>query len=325
MRSRGVVITYGDPCGVGPELLVRTLGQPRPPSSPVRAVGDRRLLEKAAHEAVGPVDAPTAERFLARLDDRFPLIASAPPATLTPGAWQEANVSSSLEALELAAGIALKEEAVLVTGPMDKRFFAAVGLAHGGHTEFLARFCGCTDEPLMWFDSPRLRVGLLTRHVPLADVPALVRPDRLARGVELARGFLARTRPSVTCPLAVAALDPHCGEWGTFARNDLQVRDWIEELQSRGVPVEGPFSADTLFSSGSLERFSGILCWYHDQGMIPVKLLAFATAVNVTLGLPLLRTSPAHGVAYDIAWQGTASPASTIKALSLALTLAPSS
>ncbi|MBM4353093.1 MAG: hypothetical protein FJ109_04745 [Deltaproteobacteria bacterium] len=317
----GVVITCGDPCGVGPELLVRVLGRRSLPASVVRVAAPPRLLERVALEVVAATDRRTAERFLGRLGTRFPLVPCPEPAIVRPGSWNEENVPSSLSALEAASGLALKEGAVLVTGPMDKRFFAAIGLRHGGHTEFLARFCGCPDEPLMWFDSQRVRVGLLTRHVPLSEVPALVRPERLARGVQLAEACVTRTSGSDTRPLAVAAVDPHCGEWGAIAPTDLQVRGWIDSLRARGSLVEGPFSADTLFSRRSLERYSGILCWYHDQGMIPVKLLAFEQAVNVTLGLPLARTSAAHGVAYDIAWQGLASPSSTLRALLFATQL----
>ena len=179
----------------------------------------------------------------------------------------------------------------------------------------------CDSEPLMWFASARLQVGLLTRHVPLSQVTPLVTRARLERGVELALRFLQRTGKAGTAPIAVAALDPHCGEWGVISPLDLEVQGWVRDLRDRGIPIDGPFSADTLFSPVSLRRFAGVLCWYHDQGMIPVKLLAFSDAVNVTLGLPLVRTSPAHGVAYDIAWKGIASPASTSRAVSLALAL----
>jgi 4-hydroxythreonine-4-phosphate dehydrogenase len=321
------VITCGDPCGVGPELFVRALGRSRVHPSgrstilPIWIVGSRELLERAALEVVAPTDPRTAHRFLERLGSRYLLVDCPAPARLTPGTWSEDNVGSCLSALERATELALLENAVLVTGPMDKRFFAAIGLPHAGHTEFLARFCRCPDEPLMWFDSVRVRVGLLTRHVPLGAVPSLVRRDLLERSASLALDFLARTHPTQGRPLAVAGLDPHCGEWGAISTIDLDVKGWIEAMRDRLIPIAGPFSADTLFAPSSLERYSGILCWYHDQGMIPVKLLAFSDAVNATLGLPLVRTSPAHGVAYDIAWKGQASPASTQRAISLALEL----
>ena len=125
----------------------------------------------------------------------------------------------------------------------------------------------------------------------------------------------AKNQSTTVRPIAVAAVDPHCGEWGAFSDVDLQVRAWIEDLAREGVPVTGPFAADTLFVPHRLVEFDAILCWYHDQGMIPIKLLRFASAVNVTLGLPILRVSPAHGVAYDIAWQGQADPGSFFAAL----------
>jgi len=203
-----------------------------------------------------------------------------------------------------------------VTGPLSKRCFLDNGVGPVGHTEFLAGIAGVSeDDVLMLFDARTLRVAALTRHVPLAEVPGLVRPGLVMDAAALVAGYLSRH--GVEAPrIALACLDPHCGEWGGLAGTDLSMKRSLAEI---GAGIHGPLAADTLFMPTNLTCFDAVLCWYHDQAMIPVKMAAFDAAANVTLGLPVLRTSPAHGPGYDIAGQGKADPGSMRRAVELAM------
>jgi len=277
------------------------------------------VVERVCELLVRTGQAGRVERFKRRLGKRLTVLSPGAGATMTRlGAWLPENrryVLASLEvALEQARGSAL------VTGPVDKRFFEGRREECVGHTEFLSRRLEAPD-PLMLFDAGRYLVALLTRHLPLARVADEVVEQRLRRAVELTRGYMGPRPDPAGRPMAVAGVDPHCGEWGRLAATDLTVRGWVEELRSEGHDLEGPFSADTLFRPGFWKRYSVVFCWYHDQGMIPVKLLSFHQAVNITLGLPLFRAGPAHGVGYDIAWTGQAGHGSMLRALNLALEL----
>ena len=237
-----------------------------------------------------------------------------------PGRWNPRNVESIEECITEALREAMATGGALVTGPVDKRFFAALGRGSLGHTEFLAELGG-GEEPVILFDAPDLRVAVLTRHIPLAAVAGRVTKELLEHGTRLVTRYVAAQEGlcfEELRPVAVAGLDPHCGEWGLLAETDVEVRGWAEELSADGLRLAGPFSADTVFLPASRASHSAVLCWYHDQGMVAVKLLAFDTAVNVTLGLPVVRTSPAHGVAYDIVGRGCASWRSMSRALTLA-------
>jgi 4-hydroxythreonine-4-phosphate dehydrogenase len=356
--------TTGDPCGVGPELLIRCLseGDLRPDGArPVGIAADEGLLVHTCRsmEALSPAFRRTARRFLRRLGNEIPLLQCASkPARLTPGRFSEGNAAYVRETLDGALAYAREAGGALVTGPVDKRFFAALGLPHAGHTEYLARLCNMREEPLMLFDAPALRVAVMTRHIPLAQVAAHLSIPRLRRAAILTAKFVSEAqlgfdnvmkgtstsglawqaeaplgpaeipepgRQRQAAPpqgaIAVAGLDPHCGEWGVFSKTDLRVKGWVEKLRREGLPLAGPYPADSLFLPVRRAEFSAFLCWYHDQGMLPVKLLAFEEAVNVTLGLNVLRTSPAHGVAYDLAGTGQARPGSFRRALRLALAL----
>jgi len=350
------VIVAGDPSGVGPELLIRVLGVPSPSVPAAHAsvpathasvpgvfpdltiVSDMGLLLRVGKALVGadPKAKSVVDRFFRRLERgqiRFEQT-TAKPRDAAPGRWSPAQATFVIESLDRSIDICRREGRRLVTGPSNKLAFASVGKICAGHTELLhVRLGG--GEPLMLFDSPRLRVGVMTRHIPLSQVTAAVSYPLLERSVALTCRYLDSVEGpgwSARGPLAIAGLDPHCGEWGAFSQVDSTVRAWVERLSASiaenalpepggeaSVPVVGPLPADTLFSPAKLDGFSAALCWYHDQGMIPVKLLAFDTAVNVTLGLPVQRFSPAHGPAYDIAWSGKALPGSFRRAVFLAL------
>ena len=308
MTPPTIECSLGDPCGVSAEVLVRSLVDVK--AGPVRVHAHADLLLGAAQNLTPGL----AEAFDA-LQGRAWI--AAPPAPLPEGAvptgcYHPAWGAYALRSLEAATRAALENNRALVTGPLSKHSFIDGRVGAVGHTEFLARASGIPeDDVLMLFDGDGLRIATLTRHIPLAAVPGRVHHDAVRRAARLVAGYLGEPDPRI----ALACLDPHCGEWGGLADTDLSLREALAAAEPR---VLGPMAADTLFLPGNLSRFDVILCWYHDQAMIPVKLVAFDTAVNVTLGLPILRTSPAHGPGYDIAGKGIADPGSMQRALTLA-------
>jgi 4-phospho-D-threonate 3-dehydrogenase / 4-phospho-D-erythronate 3-dehydrogenase len=211
--------------------------------------------------------------------------------------------------------------AAIATAPINKEAFAAAGLKWPGHTELLAHLTGARHVAMM-FHADVLRVVLATVHIPLSQVSASLTQDRLENTIELTASELPRF--GVSSPrLAVAGLNPHAGEHGLFGREEQDViRPAIVACRNRGVSVDGPFPADTLFTRATRGEFDAVIACYHDQGLIPVKLVAFGRAVNVTLGLSIIRTSVDHGTAFDIAGRGIADPSSLIEAVRLAARLA---
>jgi 4-hydroxythreonine-4-phosphate dehydrogenase len=317
-----VTLVAGDPAGIGPELTIRLLGAERLPAAGVTLVSDAGMLHAAgkALAGVSPEMERTVARFRGRLGREVGFVQTASRADVrVRGAWSDRNRDFVIEALKTGVRRCVSGRERLVTGPSDKRAFLGLGLKAAGHTEFLQAEVG-GDEPLMLFDAGRLRVAILTRHIPLSEVSGHVTFARLRRSAMLARAYVDRVEEAgweQERPIVVAALDPHCGEWGAISRMDLGVAGWVRRLGSRGVPVTGPVSGDALFARARLEH-AAVLSWYHDQGMIPIKMAAFGKAVNVTLGLSVERYSPAHGVAYDIAWKGAAEAGSFRRALLLA-------
>jgi 4-hydroxythreonine-4-phosphate dehydrogenase len=214
--------------------------------------------------------------------------------------------------------------AAIATAPVSKAAFAAAGFPWKGHTDLLAHLCGVSDVAMMFW-SERLRVVLATIHVPLADVPRLITQDRLQGVIRLTAASLPGF--GISAPrIGVAGLNPHAGEGGLLGTEDTAVlAPAVAAARARGIDVSGPFPADTLFVRAARGEFDVVVACYHDQGLVPVKLLAFGRAVNVTLGLPIIRTSVDHGTAFDIAGKGVADEGSLVEAILLAARLAVSS
>ena len=280
-------ITVGDPAGIGPEIAERAAGD-----AAVRAVCAPILY--GVRDGGEPVPV---------------------------GVLSAAAGRSAYDAVVAATGdaVAGRIDAV-ATAPINKAAWAMAGLPWRGHTELLAELTGARRVAMM-FHAERLRVVLATTHVPLAEVPRRLTRQRIEEVVGLAHDELPRfgcRRPR----LAVAGLNPHAGESGLLGEEDDRVvRPAVEACRARGIAVVGPEPADTLFVRALRGAFDAVIACYHDQGLIPVKLVAFGQAVNVTLGLPIVRTSVDHGTAYDIAGQGVADPSSMIAAVRLAATL----
>jgi 4-hydroxythreonine-4-phosphate dehydrogenase len=285
-----VGITVGDPAGIGPEIALK-------------AAADARVTAVCEPLLYGPRDPGDLDGFA-----RGRVSAEAGRAAYD-------AITAAVE--DAAAG---RIDAI-ATAPINKAAFAAAGVPWTGHTELLAHLTGASRVAMM-FHAEMLRVVLATVHVPLARVAAVLTQTRLEDTVDLAWTELPRF--GIAAPrLALAALNPHAGEDGLIGHEEREVlRPAVAACRERGIQVDGPFPADTVFVRAVRGEFDAVVACYHDQGLIPIKLLAFGDAVNVTLGLPIIRTSVDHGTAFDIAGRGTADPASMIAAVRLAARLA---
>ncbi len=306
-------ITTGDPAGVGPELIVRIADAFREDTAYV-IYGEEKTLAEACRLVGKPlkfrrIDAPScADAPGLYLIDMDISNVAIPEPSLTSG---KVAVAYLARATVDAVRGDLKG---LLTMPLSKFWARRAGLSCEGQTEYLAQASGVKRFAMMMF-SEKLRLVLLSTHVPLSEVPPLVRKDRIREKLALILDEYPKLfgkEPSV----GVLGLNPHSGEWGETGKEDVEeILPAVEEFREKGYPVEGPLAPDTAFLQR--ERYEVFLCMYHDQGLIPFKLLSFREGVNLTLGLPFPRTSPDHGTAYDIAWQGRADPTSALKALEL--------
>ena len=289
-RRPRIAITVGDPAGIGPEVSLKASADPR-----VQGAADVRLY--------GPTTDSDLAAFAA--------------GKVSADAGRSAYQTIERAVAEVQAGRA----DALVTAPINKEAFAEAGLPWRGHTELLAHLTGATQVAMM-FHSDVLRVVLATVHVPLAEVPALLTRNLVEATIRLAAAELPRfgfPEPR----LAMAGLNPHAGEHGLLGCEDEQVlRPAVEVCRRAGINVVGPLPADTLFVRATRGEYDAVVACYHDQGLIPAKLAAFGKTVNVTLGLPIIRTSVDHGTAFDIARQDVADPSSMAEAVLLAARLA---
>jgi 4-hydroxythreonine-4-phosphate dehydrogenase len=331
-----IAITLGDPAGIGPEVIVRAWCEPavhqicRPfvighPEILRRAI---RLVDSPAsvHEIESPVDTEPSTTRLDCLPVGGDEVLDVPLATIDARAGQAAYVAL-IEAIELAQAGAID---ALVTAPLHKAALHQAGHFYPGHTELLAERCGVRDFAMMLYlasgehvpGPAGLGVAHVTLHMALRDVFAHLTIDAVASKIELLRGMMLRLKGAEP-RLGVAALNPHGGEEGLFGDEERRIiRPAVERALSQGLHVEGPFPTDTLMARARNGEFDGVVAMYHDQGHIALKLLGMHRAVNVTLGLPIVRTSVAHGTAFDIAWQGRARPTSMLEAIRVAAILA---
>lgn len=315
-----LVLSMGDPAGIGPEIIAKSWERRETEGlSPFFAIGDPRAVARVWHgpmEAVAqPADVPAV---FARA---LPILAVPGAGDVTPGAPDMEGARSALQSLEIAAGLAVQGAAgALVTGPVSKAQLYRVGFTQPGQTEFVADRCGIArDNAVMMLAGPSLRVVPMTTHVALAQVPNLLTIDLvLAKARATVRG-LRRTFGIVEPRLAFAGLNPHAGESGEMGREEIEVLEpAIAILRAEGVDCAGPLAADTMFHPRARARYDAALCCYHDQALLPLKTLHFDEGVNVTLGLPIVRTSPDHGTAFAIAGQDAAEPGAMIAAIRMA-------
>ncbi|MGH6814942.1 MAG: 4-hydroxythreonine-4-phosphate dehydrogenase PdxA [Hyphomicrobiaceae bacterium] len=328
-----LALTMGDPAGIGPDITVLAwrdrLRLDLPPfvvfgDADVLAERARALGIAAAVKVVADVDNGVEE-----FRQSLPVVGIPTARPVVPGRADVANASAVIGAIDAAAdAVAREAAAALVTNPIAKSVLTAAGFAHRGHTDYLAHLAerlwpGCRYHPVMMLASPELRVVPLTVHLPLSAVPGAVTRSLILTTARILHDALRRDFAIPSPRIAVAGLNPHAGENGTIGREERDiVAPAIAELNGEGLAIAGPYSADALFHAAARRGYDVVLAMYHDQALIPLKTLAFDRGVNVTLGLPFVRTSPDHGTAFDIAGRGTASPASLIAALRLAAELA---
>jgi len=317
-RAPILAISLGDPAGIGPETLARALADPGAPDAFPVVYGARSLWARGC-EAAGVPDRLSTVRSardatgpsLVECDDVRPGEVPAGVATPRGGLAQARFLARAVD--EVLSGAADG----LVTAPVNKASLARAGFEFPGHTEYLQRRFGAA-RVVMMMAGERLRVALATTHLALRDVPAALDAGGVAETILLTASELER-RLGVAHPrLAVCGLNPHAGEEGRFGDEEKRVVvPAIEAARARGVRVDGPFAADGLFPRAVQAGFDAVVAMYHDQGLVPFKMAEFAAGVNVTLGLPKPRTSPDHGVAYDLAGRGTADHRPTLAALRL--------
>ena len=287
------------------------------------AVGGAHLLSAAARlrDIALPVEQVADLREASDVFGRALPVVGALDGDCTPGEPSRAGAEFALASLATAAHLATtRDAAALVTGPIAKTRLAEVGFDHPGQTEFVAAACGIAPaDAVMMLAGPQLRTVPITVHVALSDVPHMLTADLIVRRARIVAAALERDFGISQPRLAVAGLNPHAGEDGRFGTEEIAaIAPAIAALRDEGIDASGPHPADALFSPRARERYDAALCMYHDQALIPLKALDFDEGVNVTLGLPIVRTSPDHGTAFDIAGKGLADPGATIAAIRMA-------
>ncbi|WPZ04361.1 4-hydroxythreonine-4-phosphate dehydrogenase PdxA [Blastomonas marina] len=319
-----LALTLGDPAGIGPELaLAAWLQRDRHSLQPFFVCGGRRVLEEAAAHCglkvtIAAIDDPSATD--AQFDAALPVL-EGKDGHYGPGSPNEAGATIARASLEQGTRLAQDGRAgAVITGPVSKAQLQATGFTFPGQTEFLADAAGLgPDDVAMMIAGPSLRTVPLTIHVALAEVPARLTTGLIVSRARIVAAALERdfglTRPR----LAIAGLNPHAGENGTFGDEEARIiAPAIAALEADGLSVTGPHPADALFAPRARTTYDAALCMYHDQALVPVKALDFDQGVNVTLGLPFIRTAPDHGTAFAIAGKGIADPGATIAALKMA-------
>ncbi len=316
----------GEPAGIGPDLILMLYTRRKELRVPPFLVyGSLTLLKQRASRLGLTLDmvAATPSDAVARFSRSLPVADIEADLADTPGATSPIGGKVVLEAIARATGDCLTRACrALVTAPINKAALKKVGFTHPGHTEYLADLCaggGDVPTPVMMLAHDTLRVVPLTIHVPIAEVPELITTQLVVRKGRIVAEGLRKCFGIAKPRMAVTGLNPHAGEEGTMGLEDRdEIAPAVALLRREGIEVTGPLPADTLFYPEHWQNYDVVLAMYHDQALIPIKTVAFEEAVNVTLGLPILRTSPDHGTAFDLAGSGKASAKSMLAAIRLA-------
>ncbi len=308
---RKIAITIGDPGGIGPEVALKSVisNDIAGLCQPV-IIGDRVVIEEAIERFGLPVSPGHIE--LVNVGE----IKSSGFETGVPTA---VGGSASVAYIKRAVELALNQSVdAVVTAPISKESLKMAGFKWPGHTEMLAELTGAKEFAMVFY-SKKLSLILVTAHTALCNVPSMITKEKLLKTIALAQKACAAM--GIENPrIAVAGLNPHAGESGIFGTEEIDaIAPAVKEARQQGIPVSGPYPADVIFRKAYKGEFDIIVCMYHDQGLIPLKMIAFDEGVNVTVGLPIIRTSPDHGTAYDIAWKGIANPSSMIEAIKLSV------
>jgi 4-hydroxythreonine-4-phosphate dehydrogenase len=315
-----LAVSLGDPAGIGPEVIAKCWDNREAFGLPLFvAIGDPRSVAAVWDGPIELIDDP--RQADAAFDYGLPLIQINAPRADVPGHPSVAGAHASLDSLEIAVGLARSgSAAAVVTGPVAKEQLYAIGFQHPGQTEFVAERCGIAPGNVaMMLAGPTLRTVPVTTHLPLSQVARQLSSALIeARGRTVLRG-LQRNFGIAEPRLAISGLNPHSGEGGELGREEIElIAPAIAALAAEGWMVTGPHAADTMFHASARAQYDAALCMYHDQALIPIKALHFEDAVNVTLGLPIVRTAPDHGTAFDIAGQDRADPRPMAAAMRMA-------
>jgi 4-hydroxythreonine-4-phosphate dehydrogenase len=324
-----LAVTQGDPSGIGPEITLQAWLLRKDGDVPFFVLGDPAHLQRCA-DAVG-MAVPIATVEPAQAADAFanslPVVALPCPTGGKAGQPDPADAAGTIASIDMAARLVSEGKAIaMVTNPITKASLYRAGFSHPGHTEYLGelaqKYCGQPATPVMMLWSEALAVVPITIHLSLTKAIETLSQDLIVT-TALVTARSLKTQFGIDQPrLAFAGLNPHAGEQGAMGDEEERIiRPALQKLREQGIDARGPFPADTMFHAQARAGYDAALCMYHDQALIPVKTLAFDEAVNVTLGLPFVRTSPDHGTAYDIAGKGIARPDSLIAALRLAARL----
>ncbi|MGQ2903074.1 MAG: 4-hydroxythreonine-4-phosphate dehydrogenase PdxA [Neoaquamicrobium sediminum] len=326
-----LALTSGDPSGIGPEIAIEAWRRRKQDETPpFLLLSDPALVEARASRMGLPVKIATVtpEEAGAAFADALPIVPLDASFLDSPGNPNAVNAAGTIEAIETAVRLVVSGRAdALVTCPIAKKPLYDAGFGYPGHTEFLGHLAetiaGAPATPVMMLAGPELRAVPVTIHIPLAKVAPTLTTALIVEAASITAADL-RDKFGIDNPrLAIAGLNPHAGEDGAMGREDEDVvRPAVDALRRLGIDARGPLPADTMFHARARAAYDVAICMYHDQALIPAKALAFDETVNVTLGLPFIRTSPDHGTAFDIAGKGIARPDSLIAALRLARQMA---
>lgn len=320
-----VAISIGDYNGIGPEIILKSLAdQKREEITPV-IIADPGILDYYAGKMEHPVKWKVISTSHEVTDGTINVLPpnSEEPPELNPGHVTRAAGRYAMQSVEKAVDLCQQQSMhAMVTAPISKEAINRAGYKIPGHTEFLAEKTG-TPRFMMLLVNGKLRVGLVTIHIPLSEVPEQITEQNIFRQVRIMERTLRDDFGIKEPAIATLGLNPHAGDGGVIGTEELNIiHPALQKLRMDGIRVEGPFPADAFFGNRRFESFDGILAMYHDQGLIPFKTLSFGSGVNFTAGLPIIRTSPDHGTAFDIAGKNQARPDSFNEALELAVQLA---
>jgi 4-hydroxythreonine-4-phosphate dehydrogenase len=323
-----LAVTMGEPAGIGGELSLVAWGlRMHHGLPPFFVIDDPDRLDRLSRDVgwslpIRTIDGP--EEVEAVWDEGLPVLPQPLPVPVMAGQPDPGNGPAVMASIERAVALTLEgRAAAVVTNPIQKSVLYAAGFRFPGHTEYLAELAGTGTPPVMMLACPELRVVPVTVHMPLRDAAARLTTADIVHCATVTADALRRDFALSPARLAVAALNPHAGEHGALGLEEIEVIiPAVEELKRRGISVDGPHPADTLFHEQARQRYDAAICMYHDQALIPLKTIDFDRGVNITLGLPFVRTSPDHGTALSIAGRGAANPHSFLEAILMAERLA---
>jgi 4-hydroxythreonine-4-phosphate dehydrogenase len=322
-----LALTMGEPAGIGGEIALQAWLRRAEGVPPFYLIDDPGRLKRLAQTLGWPVDVRTIaepSHVPAVFAESLPVVPIGGTPLAEPGKPDPADAKLVIRAIEAAvADVRAGRAAALVTNPINKDALYRAGFRHPGHTEYLAELAGSSEPAVMMLAGPQLRVVPVTIHLALRDAIGALSSEAIVHAGRVTDAALRRDFAIAAPVIAIAGLNPHAGEAGGLGREDIDiVAPAVAALREAGIDARGPLAADTMFHAEARRGYDAALCMYHDQALIPVKTLDFDGAVNVTLGLPFIRTSPDHGTAFDIAGQGVARPDSLIAALKLAASMA---